>query len=54
MRASDLKFKVAPTVTCSALLVAGVLWNSGLKPVAAATSLSGTFSLTGSLNTARY
>lgn len=54
MRASDLKFRGVCTVTCSALLVAGLLWNSGIKPVAAATSLSGTFTLTGSLNTARY
>lgn len=54
MRASDLKFRGVCTVTCTALLVAGLLWNSGIKPVAAATSLSGTFTLTGSLNTARY
>jgi len=54
MRASDLKFRGVCTVTCSVLLVPGLLWNPGIRPVAAATSLSGTFSVTGSLNTARY
>jgi hypothetical protein len=54
IRASDLKFKGGFTVTCSALLMAGLVWNPAFKPVAAATSLSGTFSVTGSLNTARY
>jgi N-acetylneuraminic acid mutarotase len=53
MRASDLKFKGACTVSCSAVLAAGLLLNPGTKAVAAA-SASGTFTLTGSLNTARY
>lgn len=54
MRASDLRFKDACTVTCLALLVAGAVCYPGLRPVAAATSLSGTFTPTGSLNIARY
>jgi hypothetical protein len=54
MRATDLNVKAAWTVSGVALLVAGLLWNPGINPVAAPAPASGTFSLTGSLNTARY
>jgi len=53
MPASDLEFRSACTASCSALLAAGLLLNPGIKPVAAA-SASGTFTLTGSLNSVRY
>ena len=54
MRVTDLNVRGACVVSCAALLVAGMLWNPGIKPAVAATSLSGTFSVTGNLNTARY
>ena len=54
MRASDRQFRGACTVACSALLAAGLPWNPGIKAMVAGTSLSGTFTPTGSLNTARY
>ena len=54
MRAPYLKLRGACTVICSALLAAGLLLNPGTKSVAAATAASGTFTLTGSLNSVRY
>jgi len=54
MRVIDLDVRGACIVSCAALLVAGLVSIPGVKPVAAPSSLPGTFSLTGNLNTARY
>src|SRR6516225_9280884 len=54
MRVTYRHVRGAGAVSCAAVLVAGLFWNPGMKPVVAATSLSGTFTVTGSLNTARY